>query len=529
MKKKLTALLPWAAVACAFALSIAFFACYGGHNLDADMSSEMVLAKLQNEEGTLLSGNWLYSTELRLVSAVPLYQLGLLLFDSWHAARTFAVAALLALVVAAFLFMAKQAGLRKSAPWLSMLLCLPFNQNYAYISLYSSFYSMHVALSFVTLGLLCRYMRAGFERGKLTLLLLAALSAWGGLGGVRMVMMIHAPVFLAALILACLAVYRHETLREAAHEAPVRLFAGASVVMACSAAGYLVNMKVLAASFSFITYGDLNLAPFKLEEFIGQLDSIAMFFGYTANVPFFSDRGIASLVSLLVYAVTVIAVIRLFTRFGSLEVQQKFLLLTMLMAILVGMTLNVLLQQILVRYYLVGLLLLIVMTFLCWETEPCKNRVLRGGVLLIVMGMFAVTTQETLRHEYQLGEANYEMAADWLLERGYTQGYATFWNANTLTEASDGQIDMWVLADSKHGMMGGHWQQMIMQPILQRKSNLTQAPEGRVFLLVDEIEHEAGSPLFDKAHQVGDLVAWSYYIYEYESVDEMRALLAQDM
>ena len=51
-------------------------------------------------------------------------------------------------------------------------------------------------------------------------------------------------------------------------------------------------------------------------------------------------------------------------------------------------------------------------------------------------------------------------------------------------------------------------------------------PEGKVFLLVDELERESDSPLFDEAHLV-DFVAWSYYVYEYDSVDEMRALIAQ--
>ena len=108
MREKCLKSIPWLALACAFLLSVTFFACFGSHNLDADMSSELVLAQLQNEEKTLMSDQWRYSTELRLVSAVPLYQLGLFLFESWHAARTFAVAVLMLGVVASFLFMAKQ-------------------------------------------------------------------------------------------------------------------------------------------------------------------------------------------------------------------------------------------------------------------------------------------------------------------------------------------------------------------------------------------------------------------------------------
>ena len=215
MKRKLMQLLPWLLVACAFACTVAFFALTGAHNLDSDMSSEMVLAALQNREGTLVSRNWLYSTELRLIGAVPLYQLGLLLFDSWHAARTLAVALLLAAVLAAFLFMAKQAGLGKSTPWVAMILCLPINESYAYISQYGGYYAMHVALSFVLIGLVLRYARTGLKQGRAALLLLAALGFYSGLAGVRMLMMILAPLFAAALLLAAYHLRGQETVRGA--------------------------------------------------------------------------------------------------------------------------------------------------------------------------------------------------------------------------------------------------------------------------------------------------------------------------
>ena len=109
--KTMMRLLPWLLLAAAFALSVGYYALYGAHNLNADDSSEMVLAAQLNEEGTFLSENWLYSTELRVVSPVPLYQLGLRLFDSWHAARTFAIAVVLLCIIASSLFMMRQLGL----------------------------------------------------------------------------------------------------------------------------------------------------------------------------------------------------------------------------------------------------------------------------------------------------------------------------------------------------------------------------------------------------------------------------------
>ena len=123
--EKLGHILPWLVLLAAYLFSVGIFAYMGCENLDADMTSEMVLADLLNKEGKLLTTSWYYSTELRVVSAVPAYQLGLLLFDSWQMARTFAVALLLALFVAAYLFLMRSFGLGSPMIYCAAALILP--------------------------------------------------------------------------------------------------------------------------------------------------------------------------------------------------------------------------------------------------------------------------------------------------------------------------------------------------------------------------------------------------------------------
>lgn len=522
-RKTIRRALPYCLLAAACLLTIAFFALYGSHNLNADDSSEMILAELLNEEGKFLSDSWLYSTELRIISPVPLYQLGLVLFSSWAAARVFAQAVVLLLIVAGVLFLARQMGLTKSAPYLATVFALPFSGAYAYIMLFGCYYALHLVLSFAALGLVCRFGRRGT---KISLPLLVLLGFVCGLGGVRMLTMLIAPLFAAAAILALLECRRHKTFKDAAHEPCVRM-AGASVAALIAAGlGYVVNSRGLSARYAFASYEDMQLGKFELGDFWHQFSGIVHDMGYRDNVPFFTMKGMGDWAALLICVMLLLAVIRLFARFGDLAPEHKLILLTAVIAIALGMALNVLLAQLLTRYFMVGTLLLIVLLFAALETEPCENGALRTLSMLFVLACFAFGANCTMRYDYRQGEVNYEMAASWLLERGYTQGYATFWNANTLTEASDGQIEMWVLADSKHGEKAGLWQSMTLQDTLQRKSRLTEDPEGKVFLLVDENEYKEGSPLLDEEHYV-DMIAWSYYVYEYESAEEMRALLGE--
>lgn len=65
---------PWLVLAAAYVLNLAFYAMFGMHNMDSDLASEMIYANLLNEEGKLISTSWLYSTELRVVSMIPVYQ-----------------------------------------------------------------------------------------------------------------------------------------------------------------------------------------------------------------------------------------------------------------------------------------------------------------------------------------------------------------------------------------------------------------------------------------------------------------------
>ena len=73
MKKKLLKALPWIILAVAYLFSLTYWGMFGAHNLNADDSGEMILAAHLNEEGSILSENWRYTTELRLVSPVLIY------------------------------------------------------------------------------------------------------------------------------------------------------------------------------------------------------------------------------------------------------------------------------------------------------------------------------------------------------------------------------------------------------------------------------------------------------------------------
>ena len=96
--------------------------------------------------------------------------------------------------------------------------------------------------------------------------------------------------------------------------------------------------------------------------------------------------------------------------------------------------------------------------------------------MLAVTVLFGLNTVSYVQHDIPGHELQQAKAATWLTENGYTQGYATFWNGNLLTELSDGKLDV-VLYASWKSRKPYEWMQTIQH---------VNAPlEGKAFLYTD--------------------------------------------
>ena len=73
--------------------------------LNSDVAAELMLAKQLNTEGKLLSRNWFYSSELRVLNTQLIYKPAFALFpNDWHKARTLSVLLFLLVGAAVALF-----------------------------------------------------------------------------------------------------------------------------------------------------------------------------------------------------------------------------------------------------------------------------------------------------------------------------------------------------------------------------------------------------------------------------------------
>lgn len=495
--KLLYRILPWVILAAAYLFSIGSYALYGQHNLDSDLSSEMVLADLLNEEGGFLSENWYYSTELRVVSPVPAYQLGLRLFDSWHAARTFALALLQAGMIASFLFMMRKAGFASNtAMYAAAAICLPFSKVHAFVFAHGAFYIVYFMLSCVVLGLVTD--RSGRWEG-LRAGMLILLGFIGGMSGIRMPMQLGVPLLMACALAVLAAGREADSYRALLHTRQARMGLRASAMTAAMLAGYVLNEKVLSKKYSFVSYSGIETVDLGIQRVLSQIEDMFVYFGYRQDKPLVSVYGLSAAAAILIVAFMFVSVcILLRDREKKLTPEERMIPLFAVCATALGLMINAMTGTDINRvyglsYFLTGLLLVVASMFIALEKMTYRLPGMRTVLMLALTMVFLFQSRVFVSRDYRSTEANYEDFANWAVENGYTTGVATFWNANVMTEASDGKLDMYAYRN---------WVLDTLFPWLQKKEHFEALPEGKVIVFIDEIEHTDAAPCADEARMV---------------------------
>lgn len=516
--------LPWLWMAAAYLFDLWYQLVPGKWIVDSDLASEMILSDLLNKEGTIISHNWFYSTELKVVNLQWFYRLGLLIFpNDWHLARTFGMAITLALFAAAMLFFVKCAGLGRTGLWMVGTLLWPFGQHYLVYAIYGGYYLVYTFFYMLVLALVLRSLNADKKHCALQWVLACVITAVAGMNGVKQLMVFHAPLCLAAAILLVLALHScGKSDWKAALDAcrkEVRLLAASLVTAVAAAAGYFVSNAVLSRMYDFKSY---NFIVWNRDEDWFTLDRILMDFfhefGYENGSGVFHFGGIAAAVGLLLGCWMFFCIVRLLLlRLDKLERNDKLLVLLLVAMLAVCGVAYTYFHEYYLYFWLMNMPVAIAVMAVEIKTEDFHilgARQLLGVGLAACFTLCAVSTVRQEQEHPYLAHKGLNTAAEWLVDNGYTQGYSTFWNGNAMTELTSGKLEVWTLQSLDRDDVP-NW--------LQPKSHLTTDPE-HPFLLIDT---ETDGPAENaKLIQYGDCTEvyndGRYVIYDFADADAVR-------
>lgn len=527
----------WAGILAALAaltLLLGYLHFYGDSWLSSDDSSEMILSHILAKEGGILSKNWHYSTELRVLNTQLVWSALFRLSDRWHLVRLAGTAVSLVALCLCIWLLCRWVGREKYTGWLCTIFLTPICPVYFIIMLFGIYYVPHVSISLLLTALFYRCTKAR-SRKEYVLLLIpgCVLSFLAGLGGLRQLLIWHAPALLAAVLL-CFSGGERTRCR---HSGIFALSATASAAL-----GYLVNSGILSKQYHFLSFGNIQFTVFDPERIWTTVSDWLHLYGYRSGGKVFSVdllyNGACALTLLLIAAGTV-TILRHKERYGEGErlIAWYFVSALLILLLLYGFSDMDYADRYSIPLTVFGF---VVVLIACKEKEDGESDRRSGGLLLALTVLIAVQgvgfyrtysgERGGIRDEIVAGESygswgrkatSRSLLCRQLVAEGYTQGVATFWNSNVMTELSGGALEMWTIQNLNDGEARiFRW--------LQQTDHDTRRPEGKVFLI-------AGGSM-DVGEPTAELVAGAekvfhsgeYTAYCYASWQELESLLGAD-
>ena len=448
---------------------------------DSDISSELVLADLLAEEGGIVSSNWYYSTELRVLNTnlvfAPLFHI----FDSWHKTRlagTFIIHLCLLLSIYIFCRTTKSVSI---FPAIGIMLMLPFSDGYYSFVLKFPFYVPHLSISLLSFSAVVYYSECEGKKIKRFIVLFMAgiLAVLSGMGGARQVIVFFLPLFISVLI-----PYVQKAVKVTDSMPQDRwkkyLFA-AFFCFAAGLIGYLLNLMVMKRLYHFKSF-EVSFISFD----VGRISTVIA--GFLRSLGFLSGKlegrillhNVSAAFLLIGSVISAVEGIRAGREtFDSYFFFSSFYISSVVLFILLYSFTD---MDYFDRYNLPIMFLTAPMIALGLKHLNNYKCLFRTVILIVWMLLIVFSGYDYLRCQgIQRGKTDHQDIADFLVEHGYYKGYSTFWSANVLTELSDGVIDVYDWGDHLGEEAGGDvdrtykWLQLVRHD--------TERPDGKVFLL----------------------------------------------
>jgi len=488
---------------------------------DSDSSSELILSEMLAEEGGILSKNWYYSSELRVLNTQLIYAPLFRIFDSWRTVRWVGQSIMNVILVLCYLFCAKQAGIRRYIRIATAgLLLLPLSTSYARIVLMHGYYIPHISIMFGLVGLLLMAVseEACAKKRLLAAAGIAVLGVLSGLGGVRQVLVSGLPMLMAGFVLLFLSDKSARTIADynrgkggsllTAMKTIGKTTAGKGFFLSLlcfvsTVVGYLINAKILTGIYAFNDYSTINLRYPTVTTVKVIVWGILDFFGFRERTPIGTAEGIAALMGMVCFLCCAAFTLRFLLKKSRPEDYRLqtggllFVITAGALAFTMMMT-----QKNESRFLLPAMGLLPLHIAAVWE--QADERPWRVQRLFAIVMVLCCVANGFVIDNYLIGKHSGEKVdydssivygglpvsdvdfvrdampvAKFLEENGYQYGYSKFWYSNAITELTEGKIEIVLFQP-------GNWTEPELYHWLTKKDTLDKALDAdRVFLLLE--------------------------------------------
>ena len=476
--------------------------------LNSDDSSELMLAKLLADENALLTKNWYYSTELKVFNTNLIYPLIFRLTDNFLTVRMVSYLIIWAILLVVYLLLCKVLNIKRNAIISASLLFVAFSdQYYAYV-LSTSHYLPFIIISFLTIALLELYLD---KKKTIYLILSTILALLAGLGGPRQIVVTYLPLFITSALIF----YFNK-----GKDFPLLKFSTLNLL--CSGIGYIINIKVLFYIFSYQSYGGIHFANFNVDRIWTIIRGVITTFGFKDGYVF-SFTLIVNAIAVIWIVLTIWAIYYGIKNRNGVDAKYSCYASFVLTAYITFILVYVFTDMGYADRYLLPVTILSIPLIVLFFQESEINVLNDKKDILSCLFILMVIVQGTSNlYDISKEDINTERRTiiKTLQEEGYTNGYASFWNGNVLTELTNGDIEVWAFRDQDLNTIDSF--DMLFE-WLQLKEHFVTKPSGKVFVLFT-IEQYNNTPLnkyldLDKVIYQSD----NYILFGYENYEEIGA------
>ena len=451
---------------------VMLFSWYTGYHfahriIDSDSSSELVLGHLLAEENTIVTLDWFYGSELRMFNTNLVYMPLFKLFSDWSTVRFASIVILQIILVLSYAYLSRQIGLSRNTFFLTAsMMMLPISSLYGMLILYQSYYVPCVAYGFLIVGLYLSVIKRRGGRRRiaqgLRIALMLILSVMSCMNGARQIPATMLTLPLAALLVAVKAQGKAPALSVIDRQQRKNVGLACLVFLAGSA-GFLIHNLILGKYFVFISTTGAEVALPTVDNILIIFKSYLYQFGYQEEGRLlFSLEGMLSLAAVFAAAVFfALAVRKLLSRPNPGQTYPTMLMLNYYPVALTVMVAIFFLSPEFQGYrsfYLTVIVWLFPLIGAALSRASLKNvTVKRALIYLACLCLAGSGVYHNLYYLHPEGKKtqfstltqlpvdtldHLQGVLDFLDENGYEAGYATHWQCNVITEATNGRIPM---------------------------------------------------------------------------------------
>lgn len=494
------------------------------YTVNSDASSELVLAKhlIDNGEG-ILSKNWYYSTEITLLSDQLIYRLMFSFTDNWRTVRTGGSILLVVTMLAGLYYFCRETVGKRWFPLTATVVMLPLSRLYFDMVYKFTYYIPFLIIGFVVIGAGMQFAEESRKRRYLVLGMGMLLSLAAGLMGFRMLLTLYIPLVMAMIMYLWL---------NKVPEKGKDLVAATGMLTVAAAVGAVINQTVIIKNYAVYNYSTLDFSEFSFDGFEKEIRSLLTILGYRSGESLFSQALLPNVLSLILLILSMYCVIYVICNRGRFAAQQQIAAYFYLCSVMaLGLLYCLTTMQCSAYHSIQAAVHGLPLIFMCFGDKEFHGRTGRKiilGIICLTLLWGAIHYNDMRKEDETRGQRE---CAKYLVDNGYTCGYASFWNGNVMTELSNGKLEMWV------------WEEQCAQledpdkivTWLQSKTHDQPPSQGKVFVLLSanedyycEFAANLGQDnIVFKTSAYTEGAIDEYIIYGFDSYDEMRSLFME--